>query len=80
MVGKPSEPPAKQFKPVLTTQRLVVNESDEGVFHMEGIGPVRKMRYQTLTRSAWPHPETGEAISVTTPDEQVVFVRLNNQL
>ncbi len=73
-----TEEPAS--RPTFTTQRYVVNQFDEGVFHMEGVGPVRKMRYQTLTRAAIAHPDLEQPVSVTTPDEQIVYVRLNNQL
>ena len=65
---------------VVSTQRFVVDRADEGVFHMDGVGPVRKMRYQLLTRSKWNDAETGEPVSITAPNEQVVFVRLNNVL
>jgi len=66
--------------PRITTERLLVNRQDEGVIHLDGIGPVRKVRLQTLTRSAFDHPEIGRSVSVTTPEEKVVFVRLQNQL
>ena len=51
-------------------------EDDEGVIPVAGYGPVRKMRYTTLNRVEWEDAASGRRFSMTTPREEVVYVRM----
>jgi hypothetical protein len=72
----PSQPAvaAIQYNPV-NAESLVVNEIDDGVTVVDGVGPVKRVRYQTLERRQWEGSD-GRTFTITQPREQVAYFKL----
>jgi hypothetical protein len=73
----PTPPPAVaaiQYNPI-NAASLLVNEIDDGITVVDGVGPVKRVRYQTLERRQWESPD-GRTFTITQPREQVAYFKL----
>lgn len=66
-------PPGRQVRPVFAQSELL-EQDNEGVEFVEGIGPVRRYRIRTLEQVQYEFADTGERYWDILPSDHLVFV------
>ena len=69
-----AEPAPVQYTPV-SANRVLVNEIDDGITMVDGIGAVKRVRYQTVEHIQWESPD-GKRFTITEPREQIAYIKL----